>query len=105
MRSATFRNIALGILALAAAYHLGARSAGAQAPANSVVGIAGQGGGIHGFLAITANGDSYQTDDFGIHWTAYGNCFASGPTPATRETFGDLKSLYRPQGAAQPQDR
>jgi len=109
MRSATFRNIALGILALAATYHLGARSAGAQAPGNQVVGVgiaATQ--SLYGVM-VTANGDVYTpTSSQGFcQWSLCSNVFA-GPTPTTRETFGALKSRYRgAPGATQPatQDR
>ena len=38
MRTRSFLNVSLGILAIAAAYHLGARSATAQAPGNPTPG-------------------------------------------------------------------
>src|SRR5262245_24535312 len=52
MRSATFRNIALGTLALAAAYHLGARTAtGQSGPVVETAGIFGPQG--NGVLAVS----------------------------------------------------
>ena len=60
MRSATFRNIALGILALAAAYHLGARSATAQAGTKGVSGFAVSAwSDRYGLYMVTPNGDVY----------------------------------------------
>ena len=55
MRSRTFLNVSLGVLALAAAYHFGAVSATAQAPGNPVVATFGNSAAV-----ITANGDVYQ---------------------------------------------
>jgi hypothetical protein len=89
MRSTTFRNVAIGILALAAAYHLGARSAVAQAPGNPVVDA------DNGF-AFTSNGDVYWSTDGGNgSWTYHGNVFSGQPTPATPATLGTVKSRYR----------
>jgi len=107
MRSATFRNIALGILALAAAYHLGAQTATAQAPGNPIVGAIASGASAPG-LVVLANGDIYGTQNIapGQPWPFLGNIFG-GATPVQRESFGALKARYRGErGAAQPtQDR
>jgi hypothetical protein len=61
MRSRTFLNVSLGILALAAAYHLGAQSAMAQAPGNPVVSFAAYTAAGNAAAAVTANGDIYTT--------------------------------------------
>lgn len=64
MRSATFRNIALGILALAAVYHLGAHNARAQ-QGSTVSGFTGAGSASSGqadaaVVVMTPNGDVYE---------------------------------------------
>ena len=53
MRSETFRNVALAILALAAVYHLGARNAGAQQTVNGFATV-GQ-----SLVVMTPSGDLY----------------------------------------------
>ena len=105
-RARSFFFVCAGIFLLALAFHLGAMTATAQAPGNPVV--AGQ-----GQVAFTSNGDVYvvagpgepiNPSDF-ANWTRAGNIF-SGPTPATRATWGEVKSRYRPEGTAKPtQDR
>ena len=78
------------ILMLALAYHLGAGTATAQAPSNSVV-ATGDG------YVFTANGDVYQGGGAGSHstWTRISNVFTGGPTPTATESFGALKAKYR----------
>ena len=96
MRSRTFLHVSLGILALAVAYHLGARSATAQAPGNSVVGICPE-SGSGWILAITANGDTYRAGPAPTRtysWERVGSVFG-GPTPAQQESFGAVKARYR----------
>jgi len=113
VRSATLRNIALAILALAANYHLGARTATARAPGNPVVALAFNpsepGSGVGYFHAVTQNGDVYSSAGSRTSpWTYRSNTFGGGPIPVQRETFGALKSRYHgAPGAAQPapQDR
>ncbi len=78
------------ILMLAIAYHLGAGTATAQAPSNSVV--AAYQGSAH--IALTANGDVYVTAQPGEPWTKVQNIF-SGPTPAATQSWGSLKAKYR----------
>jgi hypothetical protein len=76
---------------LAAAYHLGASTATAQAPSNPVV--AGY-RSVNVDVVVTANGDVYATSD-GI-WRLVQNVFIGGPpVPATPSTFGALKAKYR----------
>ena len=101
-KARAFFFVCAGILCLALAYHLGARSATAQAPANPVVGVAG--GGTHLWFAMTAGGDSYFTPNDGQTWYRYANCFGAA-TPATQETWGGVKSRYRPGASATPQDK
>lgn len=111
MRSRTFLNVSLGILALAAAYHLGAQSATAQS-GSSIVAL-GQyqlGSGFFQPLAVTTSGDVYWTSNEGATWSYRGNVFAGGPTSTTtQESFGSLKVRYRgerePQGVKQPTNR
>jgi len=63
---------------LAAAYHLGTRSATAQAPDNSVVSTSMY--GSNEVAAVTANGDTYRSVNHGSTWTFQGNVFAA-PMP------------------------
>jgi len=96
-----------GVLCLALAYHLGARSAGAQAPANPVVGIAGPMSGS-ALAAITANGDVYtNTCGACADWTYRANIFTGSPTPAmSQPTWGQVKAKYATpkSGAGSAQD-
>jgi hypothetical protein len=76
-----------GIFLLALSYHFGATSAGAQAPSNPVV-------ATEGGYVFTLNGDIYNRTGA----TAYafiGNLFTGSPTPATQDTWGQLKARYR----------
>lgn len=84
------------ILMLSLAYHLGAGTAVAQAPANPVVGIATN--NSNNIFAITANGDVYTSLDNVPTgpWALASNVFSSGPTPARQESWGQLKSRYAP---------
>jgi hypothetical protein len=79
---------------LALAFYLGASTATAQAPGNSVVAMNDAGN-----LVITANGDMYLgTNPSGpipTSWTRMVNVFAGGPTPAATESWGALKAKYR----------
>ena len=101
-RAKAFFYISAGLFLLALSYHLGARSAGAQAPGNPIVTDWG------GYL-VTANGDVYAPTGnacpgpFGL----CGNVFSGGPVSTQRESFGALKSRYRAPRAAQqaPQER
>ena len=83
MKARTFMQVSIGILALAAAYHLGANSARAQA-SDPVVGLAY---GSSTLFAGTANGNVYVWD--GLDWRALPNVFA-GATPAHATSFGEL---------------
>jgi hypothetical protein len=69
------------IFLLAAAYHLGASTASAQAPNNSVVAWDGSGAYV-----ITANGDVYKSPDAlnGSSYVRVNNVFAGPPVPTTR---------------------
>jgi len=98
-RAKTFFYVSAGIFLLALSYHLGARSAGAQAPGNPVVATFATN------WAVTANGDVYASSNGADGpWSWKSNVFSGGPVPTRSESFGALKSRYR--GAAQPsQDR
>lgn len=88
-----FFYIAAGMFLLALSYHLGAGTATAQPPGNPVVGIAA---GASGFIAVTANGDTYQFGNGGPNvWHGTGNVFGGSPTPAVRESWGQVKARYR----------
>ena len=92
-----FFYVCAGLLCLALAYHSGARNAAAQGPGNTAVGIsvASNGGGFV-WAGITANGDTYISDNSGYSWTREGNLFSgSGPTSGTQKTWGQVKLKYR----------
>ena len=107
-RAKVFLTVCAGVFLLALSYHLGARTATAQAPGNPVVGFSAFGGGM--IVAATANGDVYYNGgsvNTPFQRDAY-NIFGGGPTPARPETFGSLKSRYRGERGAvrpAPQDR
>ena len=61
MRSRTFLHVSLGILALAAAYHLGARSAGAQASCGELVDIVRlRTPGCEGLVTMNTSGQAFE---------------------------------------------
>jgi hypothetical protein len=95
MRSSTLRNVALAILALALAYHLGARTSQAQAPGNSVVGFMNWTHAGSVAAVVTANGDLYTTASSTLDgpWTMNGNVFGAS-TPVRQETLGGVKSRW-----------
>lgn len=82
------------ILLLTVAYHMGASTAVAQAPSNSVVGITY---GSSAVFVATAGGDVYVWGGPATGWTRYGsNVFTgAGPTNERTESFGALKAKYR----------
>ena len=102
MRAKSFFYASLGILALAAAYHLGARTAGAQAGGSTITAAASTGsasGNIGPVVVFTANGDCYHQQSVAgggapYYYVLDGNVF-SGPTPSATQTWGSLKAKYR----------
>lgn len=71
--------VCLAILCLAVAYHVGASRAQGRTGTNPAVSVAFQGGAT--FLAMTASGDAYESDDVGATWRFKGNLFgATTPT-------------------------
>jgi len=95
MRSRTFLNVSLAILALAAAYHLGARSAGAQTGMIVAATIGDDPSGADFPIAITSTGDVYGANRYGQNWAFIGNVFSGGPTPVRQESMGAVKARYR----------
>ena len=95
-KARAFFYVCAGVFLLALSYHLGARSATAQAPGNPVVAATGGDVSGHG-SAYTANGDLYSTPSVGTEpFRFVCNVFAGGPTPAAQqESFGSLKARYR----------
>ena len=93
-RARAFFFVSLGILALAAAFHLGATTAQGQAPGNPVVAAVLQVG--PGFYALTANGDVYHEDaGDGSRWTLRGNVFTGTPVQGAPSTWGRVKADRR----------
>jgi hypothetical protein len=86
-----FFYVCAGMFLLALSYHLGARSAGAQAPGNPVVAVFDASHEV-----ITANGDIYapSTTVCGAYYHC-GSVFGGGPTSAKGESWGMLKARYR----------
>lgn len=103
-RAMTFFFMAAGVFLLAVSFNLGARSAGAQA-GSTVSGFATGGspyGGVSYFV-LTPNGDVYRSDaDRFDKLVSVGKLIGNlwgGPTPAQVESWGAVKSRYRPQQA------
>ena len=94
-----FFYVCAGLLCLAIAYHLGARSAAAQS-GSPVSGLTvtnvGCGGAVY---VLTPNGDLYARGLTCNGMTgsvpAFQGNFWSGATPTTQETFGSVKARYR----------
>ncbi len=103
MHAKRFLYVCAGLLCLALAYHLGARSARGE-HGGQIVGFTG--GSAGGWAeVITTNGDCYQRRigggdlfDPGVPAMYMGNSWSGGPTPATQTTWGQVKARYR-QGA------
>ncbi len=87
-----FLYVCLGILALAAASHLGADNVRAQA-GGDFVGIA-SGATANEVYTITLSGDCYRSDNAGYSWMYRGNVLA-GSVDAKSSSLGDVKSKYR----------
>ena len=92
-----FFYVSLGILALAGAFHLGARSARGQG-FGTIVGITLLGGSQP--VAVASNGDVYCCMNFNwqqLPWqfTHVGNVFGAGPIQTVPSTLGQLKAKYR----------
>jgi hypothetical protein len=89
------------LLCLSLAFHFGYATARAQAPGNPVV--AGFFVGPNSqTAALTANGDVYLASNsfnLGLPWTHVANIFSGGATPATQESWGQLKARYAPKSA------
>jgi hypothetical protein len=123
MRSASFRNVALGILALVAAYSLGFQRASAQSQLFKVLNPStplciSTGGQIYLFDAehggwrvpstvppvsssslLVGDSGTYLTED-GTVWYWNANVWTSyplpgSPTPVVRQSLGQLKVRYR----------
>jgi len=102
-KARAFFYVCAGLLCLALAYHLGARSATAQVgSSNPVVAAFLNNGDSRAQWAYTANGDVYASGDAGRTWIHLGNVF-SAPTSAAQPTWGQLKARYRQPAA--PQDK
>lgn len=124
-RSAAFRNVALGILALALAYSVGRASPLSVSPGAGTVYYAGgnyfaavvgrtlyvngapHGGPIPGTAAAVAIGPGVGYEplvmladgdvwfSFNGGWQYQGNALGAAPTGAARATFGQVKARYR----------
>jgi hypothetical protein len=92
-----FFYVCAGLFLLALTYHLGAQSAIAQAPSNSVVGMDAASSTYAN--VITANGDVYRIDagiggGGALNATYRGNLFGAA-TPSSESTWGQVKDRYR----------
>jgi hypothetical protein len=88
-----FFYVSLGILALACAYHLGAKNT--QAQGGQVVAALVQTVGS-GFGAVTPSGDVYDVQIMGGQVVGYpiGNIF-TGPTNVEPSSFGTIKGKFK----------
>jgi hypothetical protein len=89
--------LSASILMLALAFHFGYTTARAQAPGNPVV-TALSGAGGYAITVYTSNGDVYysSTGTPSGPWVLASNIFSGGPTPASQESWGQLKARYAP---------
>jgi hypothetical protein len=69
-----------------------AQTAGGPIPGSSPVVALMAAGGPSGATVLLANGDLYR---MGNSWEYQGNLLGGAPTPAVRESFGQLKARYR----------
>jgi hypothetical protein len=90
-----FFYVCAGLFLLTLTYHLGARSATAQAPGNPIVAVIPGTCPENTSVVVTANGDLWGANYCASSWTHIGNVFSGGPTPAKQETWGGLKARYR----------
>jgi len=83
-RARTFFLVCAGIFLLALAYHLGTRSATAEAPDNRIVLNLGSG---YDFIAavVTANGDVYSAPSLSGPWQLRSNVFSGAPSAAPHD--------------------
>ena len=101
-KARTFFFVCAGLLCLAIAYHLGARSAGAQA-GSTVTGMCWTDPGA-GIVVMTANGECYFRHNEGSspygpfvgQLYPLGNYWSGAPTPAAQPTWGQVKAKYAP---------
>ncbi len=79
------------------AYHLGARSATAQAGTVAVgFGVNISGSGFPNYAVMTSNGDVFVGNGQGDTPVRMGNFWGSGgPTATTPRTMGQLRARYR----------
>jgi hypothetical protein len=89
-----FFYVCLGLLALAAAYHLGASSAQSQATGTFVSLAPGPGDGSREMYALTSNGDFYgmSMSDMRV-WTYWGN--VAGGVSTQSATWGGIKAQFK----------
>ena len=96
MLAKRFFYVSAALFLLALTYHLGARSAGAQA-GGTVIGVAAyfyQPGGAGEYVVATSGGDVYRKQPGGT-WQYQGNALGAGPTVTTSTTWGKVKADYR----------
>ena len=91
MLAKRFFYVSAALFLLALTYHLGARSAAAQAPSNPVVSMAGA---YPNLWVITANGDVYYLSNGCWIQPDCRNVFGT-PTAGTPTTWGKVKADYR----------
>jgi hypothetical protein len=96
-----FFYLCAALLCLSLAFHFGYATARAQAPGNPVAAALNPG------IIVTANGDVYAdpnliTPSNATGWQHVANVFSGGPTPAMRESWGQLKSSYAPKPTLAP---
>lgn len=91
-----FFYVCAGLFLLAMTYHLGAKSAGAQA-GGEVIGVSSHfysAGLASEYVVATSSGDVYRLQTGGS-WQFLGNALGGGPTPVTTESWGAVKDKYR----------
>lgn len=88
--------VAAGLLMLALSYHFGAGTSLAQSAGGAAVALASEPAGGY-MLALASNGDVYraQAGTRTYNFELVGNIFSGAPTPALRQSWGQVKARYQ----------
>ncbi len=91
-----FMYASIGLLALIAAFHLGASTVQSQSPDDvvSMSAVYPGSGGVN-VQAVTTCGDVYVSTDNGSTWHYRANIFGSEPSKMDETTWGRVKAEFK----------
>jgi hypothetical protein len=98
--------VCAGMFLLALSYHLGAGTATAQAPSNSIVAVIGT--PRFDTIVYTANGDVYSSPSGGLGtspWTQQQNIFSGAPVQSLKQSWGQVKARFQGPATSGTNDR